>query len=217
MKPFHAILAFLALCYSCNAANAQHSRTQNVSARAKCDFRFLQEYDEILDAYFVHARGDRSSLVVARIYGGLTSEYEIVIDTELSRHNIFRYVPARAIHWNVYSLATPHLSVDQYKAEALKIPFTKTEFEIPEGQLQYLLSRAKKIDTSICEHLPLKDSKGRSNIVADGTGFEIITDSGNKRARVTDTNGSDLVNQNPGLLNWGVAMRDAFGVRMSDH
>src|SRR5437764_7489632 len=149
VKPFHFIFVLAALWCSCNAAYAQNSRTQRPSARIGCDSEFLQEYDEILDAYFGNARGNRGSLVVARIYGGLSPEYEIVIDTELSSHKVFRYVPARAIHQNVYSLSRPHLSMIEYKAEALKIPFTVTEFEIAEGQLQDLLSRAKDIDSSI--------------------------------------------------------------------
>ena len=129
---------------------------------------FTTEYEPVLDAYFKEARGSEGPGVVLRVYGGRLPEYEIVVNTQISRHSIFRYTPERSISGNVYSLAKPHLSLNQYKMEALKIPFSKTEVEVPEGELQELIARASRIDTSICEHLPLKDSEGHEFLPQTG-------------------------------------------------
>lgn len=209
MKPL-IILCEVLLCWA-GVSAAKDAPTQRGCPNS------LSEYSQVLDAYFSHARGGASSAIVLRVYGGLLPEYEIVIDAKQSTHAIFRYAPARAIQWNVYSLAQPHLPMGQYKAEALKIPFTRAEFEVGESKLQDLLADANAIDTSVCEHFPLKDSKGHSHLVKDATLFEIIADSGSKRTRVTDTSGFDLISQNPALLKWGTAMRDAFGTTAVDH
>jgi hypothetical protein len=192
------ILGLLVALFTSTCASGQSVRSID-----RCQ-HVTSEYEPVLDAYFQQARGSEGLGVVLRVYGGTRPEYEIVVDPQISRHSIFRYTPERSIWGNVYSLATPHLSLNQDKREALKIPFSKTEVEVPEGELQELVARAKRIDTLICEHLPLKDSEGHEFLPQDGLSFEIITIEGESRASVTDTDGSRIISQNPAVLQWAL-------------
>jgi hypothetical protein len=123
-------------------------------------------------------------------------------------------MPEQSIWGSVYSLSKPHLTLDQYIAEALKIPFSKTEFELPEAKVEELIAGARRIDTSICENLALKDSKGHQYLVHDAASFEMVVDGGRSRAMVTDTSDSrKIVSQNPLLLQWAVDLQKASKAR----
>lgn len=68
---------------------------QSVRSIDRCH-HVTTEYEPVLDAYFKEARGSEGPGVVLRVYGGRLPEYEIVVNTQISRHSIFRYYP-RAI------------------------------------------------------------------------------------------------------------------------
>ena len=174
--------------------------------------RIEDECAQVLDAYFAHARGNTPSAVVLRVYGGFLPEYEIVIDPENSPGTLVRYAAAKSILGNVYSLGKPHLTVDQYVTEAVEVPSSKTEFNVPDERIKDLLSKAGAIDTSICEHQPIKDLKGHDVLVLDAPSFEILEKQGRVRARVTDTD-AKVVSQNPALKDWGLDLQEAFGSR----
>ena len=69
---------------------------QKHPASEDCGFRSYG-YEQMLDAYFAHARGSSPSAVVLRVYGGLGPEYEIVIDPNISTHRILRYTARKPI------------------------------------------------------------------------------------------------------------------------
>ena len=161
-----------------------------------------QEYEKVLDAYFTHARGNSPSALVLRVYGGLLPEYELLLDPENSPGIVVRYAPTRSIWVNVYSLGRPHLTIEQYVTQAEEVPFSRDEFKISDELMQSLLAKAKTIDTSICEHQPMKGIHGETFMVKDAPWFEIIEEQARIRARVTDA-GPKVVSQNSALQKWG--------------
>jgi hypothetical protein len=170
----------------------------------------------VLDAYFANARGSSSSAVVLRVYGGLSREYEIVSDPHVSTHTIFRYTPGKSI-WGDASdglYTGKHSPLADYEARATKVPVTKNSADVPEAMLLDLMVRAKAIDTSICERLPLKDSKAQEHLIEDAPWLEIIVDGGRSRTAVTDTSGFEyIISQNPVLLQWALDLQKVSKVR----
>jgi len=163
------------------------------------------EYEQVLDAYFAHAHGDVTSNVVLRNYGGLIPEYELVLYPNVSTHSIFWYRPKKAIWDGAYDgfSAGKRRSIQDYISRALKVPFTKEEIGISEAQFSDFITRAATVDTSTCEHLPLKDSRGNEHVIEDAPWLELIVNGGRTRAHVTDTSDfSYIVSQNPELLRW---------------
>ena len=75
---------------------APFTAAQKDSASEDCGFGGYG-YEQMLDAYFAHARGSSPSAVVLRVYGGLDPEYEIVIDPNISSHSILRYTAKEPI------------------------------------------------------------------------------------------------------------------------
>jgi hypothetical protein len=177
---------------------------QSIRPVARCHDGF-GEYEQVLDAHFAHACGDSKSAVVLRVYGGLIPEYELVLDPSDSSHSIFWYRPQKSIWGGAYDgfFAGKHRAMQDYISRALKIPFTKQEIEISEAQFPDLVARVATIDTSICEHFPLRDSKGNEQFIEDLDSFELIVDGGRTGAQVSDTGDfTYIVSQNPALLQW---------------
>jgi len=187
---------------------------QNDAQPGRCpENRFEEEYKQVLDSYFIHARGDSASAVILRVYSAFLPEYELVLDPANTPGTITRYAAAKSIWGNVYSLEKSHLTIDQYVTQAEEVPFAKTDFKVSDERLQGLLSKASAIDTSICERQPMKDIKGHNVIVLDSGWFEIIKEKGHIRARVTDTD-AKVISQNPALKNWGFDLQQSFGSRL---
>jgi hypothetical protein len=163
----------------------------------------------VLDGYFAHARGSSPSVVVLRVYGGLDPEYEIVIDLSRSTHTLFRYTAKKTIWGKAFDdYMGTHKDAAGYIPNAIKVPVLKEELEIAAATLQNLLGRAKAISSG-CEKGPFIDSKGGEVVILDAPFLELITNSGQIRARVTDTGGTDIVSENPVLLQWAMDMRNA--------
>lgn len=163
------------------------------------------EYEQVLDAYFAHARGTDSRAVILRVYGGNVAEYELVLNPDTSNHSIVMYEPVKSIWGGAYDglFTGRHRGLQDYISRALKVLFTKQEFDVSEGQFSDLVARAEKMDTTICEHLPLKNANGQSQFILDAPWFELIADRGNTRTKVTDTSDfKDVTSQNPLLLQW---------------
>ncbi len=177
-------------------ANTQQSQLKGCAGNL-----INQEYEQVLDAYFTHARGTSPSMIVLRVYG-VQLEYEMLLDPEKLPDELVRYAATKSIWGNVYSIEKPHLKVEQYVTQAEEVPFSKDELKISDELMQGLLARASTIDTSICEHQPMKGTRGGTFMVKDAQWFEIIKEQGRVRARVTDA-GAKVVSQNPGLKRWG--------------
>lgn len=178
------------------------------SQQADCKNR--GEYEQVLDAYFAHARGNEPSEVVLRVYGGLAPEREFVIDPSRSTHQLFVYAPRKSIWGDAYDglYSGTHRGVAAYTARATRVPFTVKQFEVSEPQLSQLLVEGRSIDPSICEHLPLRDSKGNQQLIEDAPWFELIRDGGQTVTRVTDTSDfKDIVSQNPALVKWALEIQ----------
>jgi hypothetical protein len=191
------LLAFL--CASHLIASAQ-----STTSKSKPCNRFDSEYESVLDAYFIHVRGNIDSAIVLRIFGGLFPEYEIVFDPAVSKSALTRYSPSRIIWGKTYNLGGSHRSLAEYQRLAIEIPVVKQAFELPQEKLDELIRRAARVDTSICESAPFKDRKGHDTLILDAPWFELITNGGKTRARVTDTTGSDISSQNATLLQWAL-------------
>jgi hypothetical protein len=71
------------------------------------------------------------------------------------------------------------------------------------------------IDTSICEHQPMKDTKKHTVIVLDVPWFEIMEKQGRVRARVIGAD-ARVISQNPALKSWAFDLEQAFGSRLPD-
>jgi hypothetical protein len=185
--------------------------------RSSCSSKTGNEYEQTLDAYFEHARGESPSAVVLRVYGGLSPEYELVLDPEVAKDSLFWYEPEKSIWGNAYDgLITRRRSHDEYVSRALKIPFARKQVKISEAQFLSLISRAADIDTTICERLPHKGSKGETYMIADAPLLEIITNGGRTRAKITDTSDfKEILSQNPALLAWATDVQKLF--RASPH
>lgn len=181
---------------------------QKHPASEDCGFRSYG-YEQMLDAYFAHARGSSPSAVVLRVYGGLGPEYEIVIDPNISTHRILRYTARKPIWGKAFDdYMRNHRTAAGYVPQAIKVPVSKHEFEIPRTKLQELVAGAKTIDPN-CENRPFNDSKGNQVVVLDAPYLELIVNSGRSRARVTDTEGMDVISQNPALLRWALDVENA--------
>jgi hypothetical protein len=174
------------------------------------------EYEQLLDSYFAHVRGTSSTAIVLRVYGGRQAEYEIVIDPQISPNRLFRYSASEPIAQTVYSLAGVHRTMQEYTAAAVMIPAAKTEADLSESQFRDIVARAKSIDASICEKLPLTNHRGHAILVFDVPWFEFIRANGQTRSRTTDAD-RVVVNQNPSLLHWGRNLEKVFENTRSAH
>jgi hypothetical protein len=74
------------------------------------------EYEQVLDAYFAHARRNGRSAVVLRVYGWLIPEYELVLDPSVSSHSIFWFRPRKSIWGSAYDgfFAGKHREMQDY-------------------------------------------------------------------------------------------------------
>jgi len=179
---------------------------QNGSDKA---LSFERQYSEVLDAFFDSARETSETAIILRVWGGLSPEYEIVLDPEIAPMSLTVLTASKPIWGNAYSLAKPRLSADESIAAARKIGVSKRDLPVAEEQLRELWRRALAVDPSVSEHGPFRDSKGREVLILDAPYFEIIMHAGRTRAHVTDTSGSDIVSGNPMLLHWALDMERA--------
>ena len=166
---------------------------------------FEQQYAQVLDAFFEHARGTAETAVVLRIWGGLGPEYEIVLDPETAPRSLTIWTAAKPIWGNAFSLSSPRPTTDESIALAQKIHISKKEVPAPEEQVRELWRRAFTVETSASEHGPFRDSKGREVVILDAPYLEMISDGGRKRVRVEDTGDfKDVTSHNPVLLHWAL-------------
>jgi hypothetical protein len=172
---------------------------------------FTTEYEPVLDAYFKEARGSEGPGVVLRVYGGRLPEYEIVVNTQISRHSIFRYYP-RAI--DLGERLQPRETTS--KSESVQNGGAQNSF-LENGSR----SAERRIARTYCASeqdryfnlraSPAQGFRGSRISATDGLSFEIITIGGESRARVTDTDGSRIISQNPALLQWALDLQKASG------
>jgi hypothetical protein len=160
------------------------------------------EYPRILDAYFEHLRGVSATAVILRVSGGLSLEYEIVLDPEVSPKSITRWAATNGIWGNVFDLARPKRSTQEYISDSYTIPASHKESSVPEERVRNLWRRSLVIDVSTSERGPFKDSKGHTVVMLDAPYYEMITNGGKTRVRVTDTSNTKIMSSNPELLHW---------------
>lgn len=196
----------LALALACTAQAEDHPKTPCYK---------LDEYEQVLDAYFAHAYSMSSSATIVRIYGGLAPEYEIVLDPIRYPNAVVRYTPAKSIWGNIYSLAKPHLSLNQYVEQAQQVPVNKVEYPLPEERMKALLETAGGIDMNVCEQMPMKDHSGHAVIVLDAPWYEVLQKQRTIRVRVTSSR--EVVTRNPRLMDLGQMLERAYGVPVGWH
>lgn len=172
---------------------------------------FERQYGEVLDAFFEHVRGVSETAIILRVWGGLSPEYEIVLDPEITPKSLDIWTAAKPIWGNAYGLSGARPATDESIALARKIGASKTKVAVPEEQLRELWRRALVVDTSLSEDRPFRDSQGRQVVLLDVPYLEMIIHGGRTRVRVTDTSGSDVVSENPLLLRWAIDLEQAAG------
>ncbi len=165
---------------------------------------FERQYADVLDAYFERARGVSEKAIILRVWGGLSPEYEIVLDPETAPKSIAVWTAVKPIWGNAYDLSGPKSTTEEFVSVATKIAVSKRKVPLPEEQLRELWRQALAVDLSLSEHGTFRDSKGREVVILDAPILEMITNGGRTRVQVTDTSGTDVISANPSLLHWAM-------------
>jgi hypothetical protein len=168
------------------------------------------EYRAVLDAYFYNVAALPASSIAVGTYPSFEPESEIVIQSGPAGYAVAQVTATKQVWGNANDLTKVHSTTQQYISKALTIKAKKYNVPLFAQQVDDLIRQLRQIDiSSSAPRGTLKNSKGQAVLMTDGTGYELILEGGRVRTWVTDTSHSDVISENPRLLEWILSLQAA--------